>query len=360
MNWINEVKSTRGCKEHLKEDQVSRFEKSLLGDILAVKILDHLFKIGEIDRLYAMTKESLDIRADVRRLPPPVHAVLRRANITDVDSRLSAPFLELIRTRNTAFRSKLHFLLLSIADFVNFGESLLWKPEIFMARSQIFDFFDYAAGFDLTESGHAKTALWCQYVSALTNDESEQILSIMEQIGLVRDNISILECGGNMGTFARKFVKRFSCKSYTVLDIPNVCALGAQHNETCDLAVEYIAADMFDHNLKIGQNNAPDLIIFKSVLHDWPRERLRVLLENAIRAVPSDGAVCIVERGPFRENSIGAPNLGDVCNIVFSPFYRDPGVYKEIIEDIDEEIDVSIEYFWIEMEWFVLSARRRK
>jgi len=343
----------------LNEKPIILFQNNLLGDILIVKILDHLFKIGEIDRLYAMTMKSLDISAEVEKLPPPVYAVLRRANILDADGRFSAPFVELIQTRSTAFRSKVEFLLLSIADFIEFGEALLWEPESFMAESKVFKMFDYAAGFEATETAQSKTALWCQYVSALTEDESEYILAAMESSSLIKHGIDVLECGGNIGTFAQNFIKRFPCKSYTVLDIPNVCALGSHGKNFGETTIEYIAADMFNHDLKIGLNNSPDLILFKSVLHDWPRERLRSLLANAIRAVSSGGAICVVERCSFDENTIGAPILSDVCNIVFSPFYRNANIYKEIINDIDASVDISIDYFWIEMEWFILYARRK-
>lgn len=347
------------CRTELREDALVTFQNSILGDILVVKILDHLFKIGEIDRLYAMTMESQDVSAEVRKLPPPVYAVLRRANILDSNGRLSASFFELIQTRNINFRSRIDFLLLSIADFINFGEDLLWKPESFMAESRVFKLFDYTAGFEETETARAKTALWSQYVSALTEDESGHILNALERTNVIMHDIDVLECGGNIGTFARNFIKRFPCKSYTILDIPNVCALGSSCNESGEPAIEYIAADMFCHNLQIGHNNSPDLIIFKSVLHDWPRERLRSLLANAIRAVSAGGAVCIVERSSFDENTLSAPTLSDVSNIVFSPFYRDANIYAEIIKNIDTSVDVSIEYFWIEMEWFILSARRK-
>lgn len=332
---------------------------AIFDDIACINILNILEKNGILEKLISA---SIDPEANPVPLPPPVSAILLRANVLSSDMHLSEEFLNLIQIKREEIFSKISFTLLSYLDFLEQGERMLWRPEEFMANSRIFSKFDYAAGFDKSKLAFESTKTWCDYVSALSSDETEVILKIMEKTQSINKGCSILELGGNKGVFGIGFEKVFSPREYTIIDIPQVTAIGRNYikKHNSDSIIKFVSGDMFKLDWLETLTHQPDIIIFKSVLHDWPLSRVRQLIEKSLSIISDTGMILIAERCEFSRENIRSPHSSDISNLVFSPFYRDPDIYiEEFLQLKDHAFTFQCDTFEIDMRWFVLSVKLR-
>lgn len=332
-------------------------EHAIFSDLLVVKLVHVLLSQSSSS---TQNKKSLKASDALRTLFPPeqlpqtAEAILRRAKVITEDSRYSSAFLSLVDRGPGFLIAKLHFQLASIQDYLDYGQDLIWRPEIFMEKSRVFSHFNYRAAKEFNVADRENTLRWCNYVSALTDRESIQLVSELKEITTVEKFDSVLEVGGNLGVFAATFVSVYRPRRYVILDLPLVADLGREALDTSASEIEFVSGDMFAESWTQLTTETPDTIVFKSVLHDWPEERVKALLRKSLEALKAHGSLIIFERCSFNENNMLKPCLSDVSNLIFAPFYRNPEFYASLLRKIDPLLSIKVKIFDIDMKWFIL------
>jgi hypothetical protein len=246
--------------------------------------------------------------------------------------------------------ARLSFLRSACRDVALFGDLIFADPDAFMAQSETFSLFNYHLARDLSEGAIEATRPWVAYVSNLTRTEAPFLVPLIT----VAEGAQVLEPGGNSGVFARALIDTFHPLQYVVMDLPAVCALGRDRGAVPGLS--FVAADMRKGDWRTAAGFAPDVILFKSVLHDWPEAEAGNLLTEALRALAPGGQIVIAERTAFR-GMTGGTSM-DYANLVFAAFYRDPDLYQAMLQRLAPDLAVTVSRTVIDTEWFVLTARR--
>ena len=328
---------------HLRE-----VEEGILADFLAVALLYDLLESG------ALGPEARSV--DLVRLPL-ARAVLERVGVVDADGAQTEAFLSLLATRGAALRSRIRFLRDAARDILDHGADLLARPERFMAVSRVFSFFDYSAGFREGRVARAATQDWCNYVAALSDLEGPELSWKLAEMLAPDLPGNILEVGGNIGAFAAHVLAAVGPVGYRILDIPQVCSIGADHVAGRGLGITFLPGDMHRMDWSaLAASGAPDCILFKSVLHDWPADRTRSVLADAAGCMVQNGRVVIVERTEFAAGNLGAGAFSDAANAVFAPFFRGAGFYADLLCALYPGARLRTEYVDLDMRWFILVA----
>ena len=99
-----------------------------------------------------------------------------------------------------------------------------------------------------------------------------------------------------------------------------------------------------------------DLIVFKSMLHDWPPQEAERFLAKAAQALAPGGTIVIFERGPLALRGT-TPAFGLLPILLFFRSYRPPEAYAEPLRALGF---TSIEEREIELDtrFFLLAASR--
>jgi hypothetical protein len=102
-----------------------------------------------------------------------------------------------------------------------------------------------------------------------------------------------MDVGGGSSELIAAVVKEYPGLRGTVFDLPR-CAETAndclQSVGVSDRA-SFLASDFFNTISAIA-----DVIILKSMIHDWNDERSSVILQNCRQALPESGSLLLVER----------------------------------------------------------------
>ncbi|OYU19383.1 MAG: hypothetical protein CFE34_05625 [Rhodobacteraceae bacterium PARR1] len=243
--------------------------------------------------------------------------------------------------------ARLAFLRSAIRDVALYGDLILSDPEAFMERAETFTLFDYSQARDTSAAAVAATKPWVDYVSTLTRAEAPALVPLID----IPTESLVLEPGGNSGAFARALIPVIRPLLHVVFDLPAVCALGEQRGAVPGLT--FAPGDMRRDDWRGVAGGAPDVVLFKSVLHDWPLDDAADILARARAALAPGGRIIIAERGRFAGMTSGTAM--DYANLVFAPFYRDPQTYIDMLAGMGLSITVTETH--IDCGWFVLTAR---
>jgi SAM-dependent methyltransferase len=246
-------------------------------------------------------------------------------------------------------RARLSFLRGALRDVALHGDLIFADPETFMDRAETFRLFDYSLARDRSEAALAATAPWVDYVSTLTRAEAPVLVPLID----LPPDALVLEPGGNSGAFARALIPVARPRRHVVLDLPAVCALGERRGAMDGLT--FVAGDMRRDDLCAVAGGAPDAVLFKSVLHDWPEVEAQDVIARALDCLAPGGRLIIAERCAFAGMTGGTAM--DYANLVFAPFYRDPESYVGMIGRHAPDLTVTIARTRIDTDWFVLTAR---
>lgn len=218
--------------------------------------------------------------------------------------------------------AKLAFLDLVAGDLRRLFPAFIDDPGHFMAEARTFDLFRYDRCFVATPENRAATRRWVAYTTCLTRYEAGPILDRLD-LGAHR---RLLDLGGNSGEFAAQACARAPWLSATVVDLPVVCGLGRDNlADRAEAArVAFRPADMRCDALPEGH----DLVVFKSVLHDWPPREAEDLVARAATALAPGGRLVVVERGPMPFGTRPV-DYASAANLVFAPFFREAAFYRE-------------------------------
>ena len=287
-------------------------EDLFLKDFLGAMGLDAALRLGLVDRLLA--GGALPQGPSGATLA----ALLEQAGVLR-DGQISASFRAVLASRRGILEQKLAFLRRATLDVTRHLDLLLTDLPAFMAESETFALFRYDKAMTVRPEDVAATRLWVDYVTALSEAEAPSLVPHIPLSGVSR----LLEVGGNTGVMARALLDTNPDLRAVILDLPAVCALGEARGAHPRLAFHPGDARAGDWPLVAG---APaEAVLFKSVLHDWPDGDALGLLDKALSALPSGGRIIICERGPLAHHPMP---YAMTANLVFAPFYRDPGLYE--------------------------------
>ncbi|KAK1301967.1 Trans-resveratrol di-O-methyltransferase [Acorus calamus] len=87
---------------------------------------------------------------------------------------------------------------------------------------------------------------------------------------------SLVDVGGGTGSLATAIAKAFRWINCAVLDLPHVVAAAPK-----DGVVEFVVGDMFEHV------PPADVVLLKTILHDWNDEDCVKILKQCKKAIPS-------------------------------------------------------------------------
>jgi SAM-dependent methyltransferase len=220
----------------------------------------------------------------------------------------------------------------------------------FMERSATFGLFRYDRCFEATPENIAATRTWMRYTTALTRYEGAVLASQLDLGSVER----LLDVGGNSGELALQFCAAAPGLAATVFDLPVVCAIGREHVRARGDAgrIGFVAGDVRRDRLPDGA----DLVMLKSLLHDWPEREAAAILAKACVALRPGGRLVIFERGPLR--AAGGLTFAQLPNLVFLHFFRAADFYLQTLRDLGLEV-IRAERVRLEMDFHLIEARRR-
>jgi hypothetical protein len=311
-----------------------------------VVALDVAIARGLIDRL---------ARGQAVELPPVLAGLLQASGVlASQGTSLTPEFSEVWQAQAVDLAARTGFLRSAAADIARHGEALFFDTPAFMQNSATFDIFDYEAALHRGPTALATTARWVAYVSALTRAEGAAVLAHLP----LPDQGLVLELGGNSGAFARMVLAAYPGLSQTILDLPGVCRLGAEDPENAALGarLRFVPGDMRRDDWRLVAGQPPDVVLFKSVLHDWPDAEVEALLSRAAAAVAEKGRILIAERSAYARGVATPASFADCGNLVFSGFYRDPELYAASLRRHLPQARITIDRFALDMGWAVTVA----
>lgn len=167
----------------------------------------------------------------------------------------------------------------------------------------------------------------------------------------------MLDVGGNSGELARRVCAATPTLEATVYDLPHVCDIGRRHVEdqsTTDVArrIRFIKRERDRQALPQGH----DLVVFKSMLHDWPEEQTRSFLQRAFDVLPAGGTLLIFERqqAPLAGRQIA---YGQLPLMLFFRSYRQPENYATWLSQIGFQ-NLSWMEVPLDMPFMLLTAQK--
>lgn len=317
-----------------------------LGSFPGVVALDIAIGRGLIDRL---------ARGQEVPLPPVLAGLLQATGVLAADGvALTPEFSQIWQMQAADLAARVGFLRRAAADIACHGEALFFDTAAFMQASATFDIFDYEAALHRGPTALATTRRWVDYVSALTRAEGAAVFAHLP----LPDSGLVLELGGNSGAFARLILAAHPGLCHVILDLPGVCALGSEDPASAAFGprLRFVPGDMRRDDWRAVAGQAPDVILFKSVLHDWPEDVADMLLTRAAATVTEKGRILIAERSAYACGAATPAAFADSGNLVFSGFYRDPEFYAASLRRLLPQARITIDRFALDMGWAVTMA----
>jgi SAM-dependent methyltransferase len=327
-----------------------------LRDLYQARALKTAFELRLVDELLdhpARTLEELEAalgtdRAGLRFLLD----LLGSCQIIDtVDGRfrLHARFVKALEFRDL-LETKLDFAGFVAADFLELFTGLVAEPRTFMQQSRLFRLFDYQRCFDSSHESYERTRTWMRLTTTLTHYEARACLEHHDFSAYRR----MLDVGGNSGEFALQACRRHPGLTATVFDLPLVCEIGQEHilpHPERD-HIGFLTGDVRRDALPGGY----DLIMFKSMLHDWPEEDAGRIVAQASRALEPGGTLLVFERMPL-DLRASLPPFSALPVLLFFRSYRDPGTYRRLFE-ANGLVDVRFEAIAVDVPFALVTGKK--
>jgi hypothetical protein len=186
----------------------------------------------------------------------------------------------------------------------------------------LIDFFVFNPTPDFTPELIEQTRVWVKYMSTLTRYEGPLCTELYD----FSVHRRLLDVGGNSGEFAIQLCNRAPELHVTVLDMPVVCHLGQEHVAQAGLQdrIEFVPTDLPNQAWPTGF----DVLVFKSVLHDWPESHARQFLDKAHAVLQPGSTLMIYE---FRAYNLNNEELQghEIINVPFVTYLRPATYYVE-------------------------------
>lgn len=250
--------------------------------------------------------------------------VLRRAADPH---ELTPTFAAVWQRESEQIKAAADFILGAAQDIAGHLDEMVFDLPRFMQGSRTFGLFSYDKAMGTSPANLAATRPWVSYLESLARHEAPKLV---RHIPLGQGE-RLLEVGGNTGLMAAELTATYEGVSATIFDLPAVCALGAASPWAEGLS--FHAGDARQKDAFEAFRGKTDVILFKSVLHDWPEPDVRDMLGGAIAILPAGGRIVVCERGDYGPADAARNHTGSLANLVFAPFYRRPDLYREIMQN---------------------------
>jgi len=343
------MSETVNIYEYLKVDEFlnGMVESRALGTAFELGIIDYLVEtrhtdLEELLMVFKLDRQGLGLMIDL----------LKANSVIDEDDgeiMLSKAFIKVLPYMDL-LRAKLDLANLVATDVTELFTTLIKEPGEFLSRSRIFKLFSYDRCFERTRQNYEIVKRWMRFTTALTRHES---LVCMEHYDFSR-HTRILDIGGNSGELALRICRRFPAISATVFDLPMVCDIGEEHisHESEAGRISFLRGDALSDPMPGGF----DLIIFKSMLHDWPDREAERLIERAVDSLEPGGTLLIFERAPFKFNEKRVP-YSMIPFLLFFRSFRMPEIYKDklIKRGLNE---INMEKIDLETPFMLITAKK--
>jgi ubiquinone/menaquinone biosynthesis C-methylase UbiE len=327
-----------------------------LKTLVDARVLKSAFELGLIDRLVAQRSGSAE--AATRMLGLDARGgrflldLLAANGVTEEhggDVRLTRRFQAALRYRDL-METKLDYAGFTITDFADLFNALIRDASGFMGQARLFALFDYRRCFDFTAENYALTRGWMRITSTLTRYEARAALRLHDFAPYRR----MLDVGGNSGEFALRICRRHPELQATILDLPLVCEIGAEHvmTEPEQPRLSFMPVDLRRDPMPFGY----DLITFKSMLHDWPEADARQFVDKAVRALNRGGSIVIFERAPLAVRD-AVPPMSMLPNLLFFRSYRPAAEYEDQLRGLGLR-DVGHQPIMLDSEWYIVAGRK--
>lgn len=320
--------------EHLPEDQ-------FLDQFIGAMALESALRNGLIDALLAGGAMPQSRSATILATMLESSGVLGRGELTSA-------FRSVMQTRRDILEQKLLFLRLSAKDVTHRLDDLLGNLPSFMEHSETFALFRYDKAMQTDPKALSETRPWVNYVTALSKAEAPALVPHLPLKGARR----LLEIGGNTGVIARAALDANEGLSAAILDLPAVCAIGQEIGPHPRLT--FVPGDARKDDWPLVEGDWPDVIMFKSVLHDWPQDHAMAMLHRAMTHLAPNGRIIVCERGAFQSEHMP---FWMTANLVFAPFYRPASDYQAALEN-KGMLDVSKADVALDMTFHIVSGRK--
>jgi ubiquinone/menaquinone biosynthesis C-methylase UbiE len=316
------------------------------------------FELGMIDRLMSshsapVAELAKTVSTDGRGMKLLIDLLVSNDVVEQSENQLS--LTDNFRTA-LAFRdlllAKVDFANLVAPDFIEHFTQLIVDPPAFMREARIFKLFDYSRALQFTPENEVATRRWMSFTTMLTRYEAP-VLAHCHDFGRVD---RILDVGGNSGELVLQICKRHPQIDVTVLDLPVVCRVGQKHVAGHPEArrIHFLEANSAQQPFPSGF----DVVIFKSMLHDWLPQLTQSLLANAMASLNPGGTVLIFER-----SSIDVPEspwpYSDLPMLLFFRSFRSETFYGQQLQSLGYQ-DVQSRRMMLEMPFFLVTAKKPK
>jgi len=328
------------------DDFIKRFDHArALATAFETGLIDFMMQTGKTDR------KSLENRWRTGRQPMKLLLSLLSGNgvISEKDGwiQLTDDFLDALRFRDL-MQLKLQMTHFAAHDFLNYFSDLICRPDQFFQKSQFCRLFDYGRSIDHEKDNFERTKQWMRITTTLTKYEAEACLASHDFSSYRK----ILDIGGNSGEFVLRICRRHPEIQATVFDLPLVCDVGLSHVRSEPEAgrISFVKGDALIDPLPGGF----DLVMFKSMLHDWPEKEAGRLIVRAAQALKHGGTLLIFERGPF-DTEKGELPYSAIPMLLFLHAFRGPSFYEDQLRSIGFEA-LHVQPIDLEMPFFLLMA----
>lgn len=328
-----------------------------LSDLIGARVLATAFELGLVDRLQQTPAMDMDsLRQGLLLEPRPfafLLGLLRLHRVVEEENgsvSLTREFRSALRFRDL-LEAKLAFAQFVLRDFTEDFTSAIADPDRFFQHSRVLDLFSYGKCFDLSPQNISRAERWVRITTCLTRYESAACMKHHDFSGYRR----ILDIGGNSGEMALQICRKVPEARATVFDLPVVCEIGKAHvrGEPEEKRIGFVGGNALTDELPRGF----DLVLFKSMLHDWPEEAARRLISKAAQALDCGGTLLVFERAPIM---VGGSDVGFsmIPFLLFFRSFRSPAVYEHELRNLGFD-PVRIQTIRLETEFSLLTATKR-
>lgn len=329
--------------------RVDRF----LADAVSSRAVATALDRGLVDAILAGPLDSPALEA-CTGLPPAglelLLVMLRRGGCVEHVAgrwRLTNSFQEALRYRDL-LTAKAETALAVAGDILGRFDLMLADPAAFQQAARLFELFDYGRCTVDTPANRSHAARWMRLTTALTRYEAALTFSRVPFVAHRR----LLDVGGNSGEFCLRACVAFPHLAATVADLPAVCAVGAAHVASFSPApaVHFVPFDLRRDPLPLGH----DLVICKSLLHDWPEDAVGPLLDRILAGLEPGGRLVIFERRRPTADELDT-SFGNLPVWMFWHAYRRPDDYLRRLAAAGWSA-VHHEEIMADMPWMLIQA----
>ena len=272
--------------------------------------------------------ENLANGSDEIDCPALLETLLTGAGVIKRDGEalaLTHDFAKAWQSDSAAISARASFIRRAAADVALGLDEMIFDLSAFMGKSSTFRLFRYDLAEGTTPKHLSATREWVDYVEALSRSESPHLVPLIA----LQEGDRVLEVGGNTGLMSEALIKTYAGVTSRIMDLPAVCALGRERRDVPGL--EFITADARKEDSFVPFAGSVDVILFKSVLHDWPANDVTDMLTRAMDILSPGGRIIICERGAYGPEDAAVNSANTLANLVFGQFYRGPEFYHDIM-----------------------------